>query len=273
MLEKSAPGAVLGQWLEILRRRYWPGPTFRLRPLYVVDARNQLTALALERRDWQDFYFIDSDQLPDAGLVDRLLEITEMPAYQAKTGGVVVGSYYGRGWPFEVQLFDGDPERDGMRFLAPDRWVPLLMQAKRDYLELKPGRLISVGGGGTGSMLIRRDVLERMQGLKGRGHVWETPAIEPRLLAKLRTQGGPPPSGTWSEDIWFCIEVRRRLGIQVLADTDLRMASGHIWEDIAGPDHYLAAHTVTDRVILDTEALGGRQGQYEVTAANPFHVK
>jgi hypothetical protein len=271
VIEKSAPGEVLGQWLEVLRRRYWPGPTFTHRAYNVIEGRNRITTRALERppEDWTALYWTDSDMLPDPGIVDRLEELLHHPSFTAKDGGVVVGAYYNRELPFEVQLYEAHPELEGMHFLKPDYWTRLITEAKGRYLNLRPGRLVPVGGGGTGSMLIRRDVLERMERLKGRGKVWEMPLLPDKLVEQLRQRGEDKPGARWGEDMWFCMEIRRRLGIQVLADTDLRLTHGHVRSDIVGPDHYLAAHTVPERVILDTAAVERKTGYRPVEAAPP----
>jgi hypothetical protein len=265
IVEKQAAGDVLGQWLEILRRSWWPGPVFRMRPIYVVWGRNSITAGALDRPgdDWTDLYWIDSDMLPDVGLVSRLYELTSMPEYLAPDGGVICGSYYGRGYPFELQLFEKRPQEQGLFFIPPQRWLPLLEQARRLYLELKSAPLLPIGGGGTGSMLIRRDVLQRMQDLKGRGQVWDTPPIPPEMLAKLKAAGEDKPGGTWSEDVWFCVEVAEKLGIQVYADTDLRLSSAHMWEDRVGPNHYVAGHSVPNGYHLEKQ-VGDLPVGYEV---------
>lgn len=269
VVEKMAPGEVLGQWIEILRRRYWPGPTYTHRAYNVIEGRNRITTRALEQRDdWQVFYWTDSDMLPDPGLIDRLEELCRHPSFLAKDGGVIVGPYYNRELPFEVQLYQENPLLEGMKFLRPDYWTRCLMEAKQNYLGRRPSRLIKVGGGGTGSMLIRRDVLERMQQLKGRGGIWEMPELPAKLVAELRRKGEDKPGARWGEDILFCHEVRYRLGVQVWADTDLRLTSGHVRTDIVGPDHYLAAHTVPERVILDTDAVR-RQIGYEPLHPEP----
>lgn len=267
VIEKQAPGEVLAQWLKVLRMGYWPGPVYPHRGYNVVEARNAVTARFLEG-DAAALYWTDSDMLPDPGLADRLEELMQHPAFTARDGGVIVGSYYGRELPFEIQLFEPHPDVEGMRFLSPARWVPELMEAKQNYLKNRAGRLIKVGGGGTGSMLIRRDVLERMQERKGRGRVWEIKPLPERVHEQLRARGEDRPGGSWTEDIWFCVEVRRALGVQVLADTDLRLSSGHVTQQIVGPDHYLAAHTVPDKVVLDTAALE-RAGYRPLSAPAP----
>lgn len=246
VLEKVVQGDVFGQWIELLRRAHFPGPTYRMRPLYVVQGRNQLVTQALEAPvdAWDDFYFYDSDMLPEVELVSRLVELADSPLYQSPSGGVICGHYYGRDVPHELQLFQPRPERKGLYFIPPDRWLPALIRARQQYLDRQPADLIPIGGGGTGSMLIRRDVLQRMQDLKGRGNIFETHEIGQEVRVEMA--GGPTSwaGETWSEDIWFCIEVAERLGVQVYGDTDLRMSSAHLAERRVSIDDYIRSHAV-----------------------------
>src|SRR5439155_26959668 len=129
------------------------------------------------------------------------------------------GTYYGRAYPYEVNLFNPHPEAEGMQFIHPARWLAALEVSKRCYVEHRSAPLYPVGGGGTGLMLIRRDVLERMQALKGINRAWETAPIEPELLKRIRASGEDRANGMWTEDVFFCMEVRQRLGITVLGDT------------------------------------------------------
>jgi hypothetical protein len=241
-IEKVAPGDVLGQWLELLRRTYWPGPIFKLRPAYIVQARNGLTKQALLRGDWDDLLWVDSDILPDTGLPSRIAELVERPDYNAPAGGVVCGAYYGREYPFEVQLYNQHPELEGLQFIHPSRWLPALAHSKRCYEAHQSAPLLPCGGGGTGLMLIRRDVLERMAEMKGPGSIWETPALEPALAERVRAGGDERDH--WTEDVWFCVEVNKRLGVQVMADTDFRFSGAHENYDRIGPQHYIASHTM-----------------------------
>jgi hypothetical protein len=243
-LEKVVFGDVFGQWIELLRRTAWPGPVFRFRPAYIVPARNGLTAKALLRGDWDDFLFIDSDIAPEVNLPERIAELTAMPAYLAADGGVVCGAYYQREYPFETQLYNPHPEMEGLQFIHPARWLRALEDAATARHAGQGAPVLEVGGGGTGLMLIRRDVLERMAAFKGADAIWETPAIEPKLLERVRAAGEDRANGVWTEDVWFCIEVRRRLGIRVMADTDLRFTGGHAGIDLKGPRDYIAAHTL-----------------------------
>src|ERR1700682_5819417 len=161
-LEKTVAGEVFGQWIELLRRHAWPGPGFRFRPAYIVPARNGLTQRALLRADWDDFLWVDSDIAPDTGLPERIAELTAMPSYLAPTGGVVCGAYYQREFPFETQLSNPHPELTGLQFIHPSRWIAALELARQRYEAGQPAPVLEAGGGGTGLMLIRRDVLERL---------------------------------------------------------------------------------------------------------------
>lgn len=259
VVEKYAPGETLGQWLKILRLGFWPGPTYPVREYHVDEARNIITQRFLEdpaAKDVRAFYWTDSDMVPDSGLMTRLNELTRHPRFLAPDGGVIVGSYYLRAYPFEVQLWEHHPEvREAFRYLPPHRWVPLLTEGKKRYLEGRPGQLFPIGGGGTGNMLIRRDVLERMTELKGASKVWQIRPLSQALIEALKKRNEYDGRESWTEDLWFCMEVHRMLGIKVLADADLRLSAGHVMQQIVSHDHYLAAHTVPENVTLDTSRL------------------
>src|SRR5207248_4647058 len=125
-------------------------------------------------------------------------------------------------------LFRLHGDTEGLRFIHPLQWLPILSKSMADYKAGRPGDLVRIGGGGAGLMLIRRDVLERLAKDKGPDHVWETPAIEPDLLVRVRAAGEDRAYGVWTEDVWFCFDVLKRYGIQVLADTDFRFSGAHV---------------------------------------------
>src|ERR1700675_726117 len=234
---------VLLQWMAVLRRDFPPGPDpFTVPPGYIVNARNGVTELALRHRDWDDFLFVDSDMLFAPTFGQRIREITASRYWETPTGGVVVGCYYDRRPPFELQLFDthGDPETEGIFFLQADVWLPLLAEAEQRYLANKPARLVPVAGGGTGIMLIRRDVLERLAVAKGTPRVWEARTPSEAMRQKFDREG--KPITMWTEDINFCLEVARVLGVKIMGDTDLRFSAAHVGTDRVGHEHYKAAH-------------------------------
>jgi hypothetical protein len=241
-LEKIVWGEVFKQWLGMLRQSFWEGPLFIFRGGYIVHARNEITHRALLRGDWDDLLWIDSDIVPDVNLPTRVAELTASGPYLAPKGGVICGAYYGREYPFEVQLYTAHPEVEGLRFIHPATWMTVLEESFKARAERREAGLATVGGGGTGLMLIRRDVLERMAEFKGAEGVWEAPRLDPEL--RKRVQAGGDDRGFWTEDVYFCVEVNRRLGIEVLADTDFRFCGGHVGSKIVGPEDYLAAHTM-----------------------------
>src|SRR5437588_135749 len=81
----------------------------------------------------------------------------------------------------------------------------------------QPADLIPVAGGGTGIMLIRRDVLERLAAKKGTPRIWEARTPSDAMRKKFDREG--KPITMWTEDINFCLEVHRLLGVQIMGDT------------------------------------------------------
>src|SRR5438105_6124387 len=243
--ERNVDSDVLIQWMAVLRRSFPPGPDpFTVPPGYIVNARNGVTELALKHPDWDDLLWVDSDMLfaPDFGL--RIRELTATRYWQSPSGGVVVGCYYDRRPPFEIQLFTthGDPDTEGIFFLQADVWIPLLAEAEQRYLRHQPADLIPVAGGGTGIMLIRRDVIERLAAKKGTPRIWEAKTPSEAMRKKFDREG--KPITMWTEDINFCLEVNRLFGVQIMGDTDLRFSAAHMGSDRVGHEHYKAAHMV-----------------------------
>jgi hypothetical protein len=243
--ERNVESDVLIQWMAVLRRSFPPGPDpFTVPPGYIVNARNGVTELALQNREWDDFLWVDSDMLfaPDLGV--RIRELTSSRYWQSPNGGVIAGCYYDRRPPFEIQLFTtrGDPEVEGIFFLQADVWIPLLAKAEQDYLARRPADLIKVAGGGTGIMLIRRDVIERLAAVKKTPRIWEARTPSEAMRKKFDREG--KPITMWTEDINFCLEVGRLLGVQIMGDTDLRFSAAHMGSDRVGHEHYKASHMV-----------------------------
>jgi len=224
---------VLAQWLIILRGTYWPGPTFTHRDLYPAEGRNVITEGALGRDDWDDLLWVDSDHLPSPAFIERLAEYP-------LSAELVVGTYFAREYPFKLQAWDSDPEREGLFDVHP---------ARVDWLLDHPG-LHEVAGGGTGWMLIRRSVLERLRELKGPGNVWEVKGLSPELRERLGL------GLVLGEDVMFCTEARSLLGVQTWLDTDPRIESAHLGQLRVTRQEHRAAHFV---------ALGA-QGQIDPAA-------
>jgi hypothetical protein len=245
---------VLKQWIGALREIHWPGPTFLMPEIYaagewigVVPARNLCTHVALQRPDWDGILWIDADHKINHQMFERLQE--HMRAKRA----VVGGPYYMRGYPFEINAF-GERTRDGVMYVPPQTLVPLLDPPR--------STVIPVAGVGTGTMLVRRDVLERMAELRGAGNIWHAEKIPwEQQIAFL--ERGEPLSGVMTEDILFCLDVAELLGEQVWLDLDPRMETGHQGEQTVDRRHYLAAHQITIAPGTDLSKLKLPKG-YEV---------
>lgn len=228
---------VVKQWIGCLRDTYWPGPTFLMPEIYaaghwigVVPLRNLVTYQALKDRSWSYMLWLDADHLVTKGLFPRVQE--HVDAGRA----VVCGLYYGRTYPHEVQAFsEPDPNGGGVLYVPSTELVPRLWPPRSELLE--------VAGGGTGCMLIRRDVLERLAELRGAGNVWHAGRVPWEEQMKL-LDAGQDISGVMTEDILFCLDVREQLGEQVWLDLDPRMETGHLGESPVDRRQYIAAHTV-----------------------------
>jgi hypothetical protein len=249
--------SVLAQWIITLRNVHWPGPTFLMPEIYaagawigVVPLRNLVTYHALQRADeWDSLLFIDADHRVHFDIIARIEEIAHNP--------IVGGVYFGRDYPFEIQAFD-EADEDGVRHIDPQRLVPLLSTGT--------SALIEVGGVGTGCMLIRKDILQRMaEHVGSTGEVWHADRLPWATQLRL-IESGESVSGVFTEDILFCLDVKRVLGERTLLDIDSRMETGHVGEETRDRRHYLAAHTVPQGVQVDEAALA-RQG-YRVAPLN-----
>jgi hypothetical protein len=125
--------------------------------------------------------------------------------------------------------------------------------------------LLEIAGGGTGCMLIRKDVIVRMAERRGGADIWRADRIPWEHQLALIEQG-QSVSGVCTEDILFCLDVREQLGEKCYLDLDTRMETGHVGEEPRDRRHYLAAHTVPAGVQVDEVELA-RQG-YAVRPLN-----
>jgi hypothetical protein len=242
---RSTEFDVLMQWIHLLRGTWWPGPTFTARDLYPAEGRNVITEGALARDDWDDFLSVDSDHLPSPAFLERIAE------YPLDVG-IVVGTYFGREYPFDLQAWDSDPESEGLKAIHPSRIIEMLD---------RPG-LYRVGGGGTGWMFIRRNVLELMHEQKGPGNVWEIKGLTPELATKLGI------GLVLGEDVMFCVQARQLLDVQVWLDTDPRIESAHLGTMRYTRREWYAAHLANIRAPLDTDALAQSGHRLEATPTN-----
>jgi hypothetical protein len=239
---------VLKQWIGALREVHWPGPTFIMPEIYaagewigVVPLRNLCTYQALKDKSWDYLLWIDADHKVNHLIFARLQE------HARARRAVVGGLYYMRGYPHEVNAF-GERKEDGVMFIQPSLLVPSLKEpggfAKALGQDAPPGAtwpVIPVAGVGTGTMLIRRDILERMAEVRGEGNVWHAGLI-PWQQQVAFLERDEKISGVMSEDILFCLEVEEFLQEQVWLDLDPRMETGHQGEQTVDRRHYLAAH-------------------------------
>jgi hypothetical protein len=230
---------VMAQWISTLRRVHWPGPHFLIPEIYaaghwtgVTPLRNIATYHMFQRQDEYDsVLWIDADHMVSTGLIERIEEICHLP--------IVVGPYFGREYPHEIQAFHLFPEGGG----GPNGVRPVDPALIVGPLSRGESRLMEVDAGGTGCMLIRKDVLLRMAELRGPIGVWRVDQIPPERQLELLLRG-QSISGVVTEDMLFCLDVKRELGEQTWLDLDPRMETGHIGEQARDRRDYIEAHTV-----------------------------
>lgn len=237
---------VMTQWIETLRRVHWPGPCFVQPEIYsasawigVVPLRNRVVYEALRRADeWDDLLWIDADHKVGPGLFERIQE-------HDGRYGILGGCYYARSHPFEIQAVQGPDER-GFWLLDARVAVPALMTGASAVIE--------VAGVGTGCMLVRKDVLERMTEIRGEGNVFRAERIPwDQQLAAIAE--GQQISGILTEDYLFCCDAKELLGERTHLDFDPRMETGHVGTETRDRRHYLASHTVPPGAQVDHAAL------------------
>jgi hypothetical protein len=255
---------VLKQWIGTLRQVYWPGPTFLMPEIYAAGAwigvcplRNLLTYQALKDPSWTHMLWLDADHKVDHRIFGRL------EAHALNDPGIVVGCYYSRSYPFEVQAWVPHPDGDGFTFPGPQAMIPLLRhqqpRAAGQVLDIGaityfPGSwpLLPVSAGGTGCMFMTRQLLEGMVAARGAPDVWRVDRM-PWEATRALLDGGEDVSGVMTEDILFCLDARELLGVQTWLDTDPRMETGHVGEVTRDRRDYIAAHQVPAGI--DLEAL------------------
>jgi hypothetical protein len=245
---------VMGQWIAALRHQYWPGPTFTVPEIYlaghwtgVTPLRNLATYHALRDTSWDNLLWIDADHRIHHHLFTRCQQVAHLP--------LVCGPYFGRNYPFEIQAFS-ERQPGGVMYVPPTVLVPVFEALMRGQ-DVRPllgalgvqwhsvdaggAPLIPVAGGGTGCMLIRRDVLERMAERRGAGNVWRVERVPWEEQVKLLEEG-ESISGVLTEDILFCQDVAEELGEQTWLDLDPRLETGHMGEEPRDRRHYIASH-------------------------------
>jgi hypothetical protein len=232
------------RWLDLLRSHYWPGPIYAARRAYTVQARNIVIGDAMaEAGAWDALLFWDSDQLPPK-MVPAYGEweggfLTAYLSWLCDTYPVVGGLYYSREqrsdpahgvFPFEPVAYErveqGEGRAAGYRPLPPELLVPMLRERG----------VYRVGGVGTGSMLIRQDVLQRLAALKGPASIVSAPPVPEGATDR---DGRPIPGWQWTEDLWLCEEIRTLLEEEIYLDTAAESAhqGDNVW---ISSEHYLA---------------------------------
>lgn len=250
---------VLTQWIHALRQRPWPGPTFLMPEIYAAGAwtgvtplRNLCTYRALQDKSWDYLLWIDADHRVNHALFGRLQE------HAAERLAIVGGPYFGRSWPFEIQAFS-ERHEDGVSYVPPQVLIPALRNPAAlpdaPRVGTSPWPVLPVAGCGTGCMLIRRDLLERMAEVHGHVlNIWRVERLAPDAQLRL-LEGGESISGVMTEDILFCLDAADHLGEQTWLDLDPRMETGHIGEETRDRRHYLASHVVPEGANVDQAAL------------------
>ncbi|MHB8573652.1 MAG: hypothetical protein ACYDAY_11980 [Candidatus Dormibacteria bacterium] len=226
-LGREVDSLVFLRWLQLLRHSPWLGPIFAARGMYVVQARNMITAEALASPDpWTHLLMWDSDQLPPA-FVPGLSKsspwwpepgtFTEYVSHAAAAvRGVIGGLYFSRDTiasegrlPHEVIAYRRDP--DGGYFPIPTPEMYMMMRNRGFY---------DVDAVGTGCMVIRRELLAA---LSEDGPAFSAPQME--------------DGSQWTEDMDFCARAKAR-GETIWLDT--AMESGHRGDVWISGQHYLA---------------------------------
>jgi hypothetical protein len=247
---------VMMRWVELLRSHYWPGPVLNGRAQYTVQARNivvddfmQRDQYPLPADDWEPgeleaLLFWDSDQLPAYVIPQRDGSIKVLTRHlqdllvENPDKEVIAGLYFSRETEFlrdangNVAEFPHSPvayervedPRHGYayRYLSHERMTQEILTLDGRY------RLHQVGGVGTGAMLIRKSLLQRMTLARDGKPCFEAP---------------PTDDGRqWTEDLWFCDQVQRldpAASIWLDSANESAHQGDRIW---IRSQHYLAAH-------------------------------
>lgn len=236
------------RWFQLLRSHWWSGPVYNGRGQYTVQARNLVLAQAFDDLDsWDDLLFWDADQVPPLivpgpGLANGWPGgwFTDYLDYLSATEldkQLMAGLYFSREdyWqtdqvgkvkagPHEPIAYRRNPD-GSYGFLTLEELAPMLQ---------KPG-MYPVGGAGTGSMLIRKELLLELAELKSPLPVFEAPVLQPG-------SGAGGAGSQWTEDLYFCHEVQTRLHKTVWLDS--AMQSAHVAEVWITAAHYLEARGI-----------------------------
>lgn len=254
-LGEEISSTIFLRWIQILRSEYhWPGPVVFAKSAYTVQARNLCVDDFIAHEDFplcRALLFWDSDQLPPAMIpkpdgtfewfsqhVDRILD--ENPDKM-----VMGGLYFTRGSEFkrnpDGKTFAHMPHEPVLYERTVDTISGVMgykyIDMTRMHEEILHDRfhLHLVGGIGTGSMIIRKQVFAELLALKAPKAMFEAPESP---------HGSTLPSGRqWTEDLYFCEEVSQKLGYEIWCDS--AMESGHAGDQIwISSRHYYNARGV-----------------------------
>lgn len=232
------------RWEQVLRSHWWPGPIFNGRGQYTVQGRNLVLKQAFAELDaWDDLLFWDADQVPPLVVPGPLpngwaggwfTDYIDYLSEHEKDKDVIGGLYFSREdyWqtdetgaikagPHEPVAY-GSSGENTYRYLTPAELVPMMQRP-----DLYPVKAV-----GTGSMLIRKELLLELAALKAPKAIFEAPELKPGEL-------GGVVGSQWTEDVYFCHEVQTKLHKTIWLDS--AMQSAHIAEIWITGAHYLEA--------------------------------
>lgn len=200
------------------------------------------------RRFWETtadaLLFWDSDQLPPRWVRYRGEQIPTLDYLHRVMADepdkeVIAGLYWSRDigvageLPFEPLAYEFSPAQGD----EPEGFRRCSVQTMVKYVGERG--LYPVAAAGTGSMLIRRSVLERLRDAKAPAPLFEQPQLG----------SGRQREWQWTEDLFFCHELRTRLDPPVQVWLDSRLESGHQTDVWVNAEHYLA----TRRQMIERE--------------------
>lgn len=224
LLDRGIDATTFISWIRNLRAHPWPGPTHEARRMYPVQGRNIVIRKFLEEEDPSPFLlFWDSDNFPPEQLGDGRPFLKYVDELAERNEPVIGFLYYRR-----------DVPHDPVAYRFPEGKPPAPLDVNDMLPKLRVRGTYEVDAVGTGTMLIRRDVITHLKQHKAPKAIFETP--------QLTYDMQPNAEGlNWTEDMYFCRETRD-LGYKVWLDTAGECA--HIAEIPINSRHYLPAHGV-----------------------------
>jgi len=242
-LGEEISSTIFIRFLQILRAGdyHWPGPVVFAKSAYTTQARNICIDDFIAHPDFaacRALLFWDSDQLPPAmiprpdGSLEWFSQHVERILDENPDKMVIGGLYFNRNSEFKKtpdgQRFEEYPHEPVAYQRTTDEDTGVVgykyLDIERMHQEIlhKRFQLHQVGALGTGSMIIRKQVITELLTLKAPAAIFEAPPV-PRSY-KI-------PSGRqWTEDLYFCEEVSQKLGYPIWLDSALE--SGHRGDQI-----------------------------------------